>query len=1283
MLLNSSKIHTTVGATLGLSYVAVNHAELGRWIPAGVFVSGAGVGAVPPPPTFEEVTYEDGIVSVKLACTESVDFFSLTYSPTQTINIDNAITSGGGNFQIPVTVEVYLWGKTTRNGLSSGWVPYTGAVGGTGWETVCYDDIDSWTVYDSYPYLKEVWPTPISINGFVRRGTNTPPDIAMGPYSVYDLHQLGIFEDTSQKWFTEYGGRYTAYLRPFYALGWDTAYTGFIFKADVNALTTGLAGATFYLLRLKADNDPSDKVYVELCSVDTGVITVLSSYDLTSHLVAGDYQLFTFECIDNTFTVYLEGAAIWSTTDSSISSSSSRKYTGIWMRSEPGAASGYMPIYKEFKMESRLGSADPVSVDPGTPIDPITDEDGDPDVPIIVGPHLTFATHNANEDNVRLTLDDDRNPVVIVEDDEQTEIAALTLPVRGATFEDTKIVYYDETSNTLLTCAYGFGTLTDQQFLYYDSATGNILSAEVVSVWSRSGTDLYPTTDGDSVSLRDSAVAHGMTDIAETDAFLKLKILSATYGGVDIIGLSDGDATGLQVRGVIGTDDPTDSTPALMLVGSKMATASYDSYTKLLLHCEGADGSTTFTDSATGKTVTPNGDAHIEVDQYKFGSASAYFDGSGDYLAVDSADFDLSTGDFTIDFWLRYDGTANVYPCLFSNSAASWSANALSFAVDHVWSTGKVIFASYNFNLAAPMLVSTTTISTGVWYHVAVVRSGNTFKLYINGTAEDTETYAGAINFNYNGGMKIGWSWDGADGYYKGYLDEIRISKGIARWTADFDVPAAAYAGSSTTDAALADAETVLAVYNKSTKIFSILGDGTVELVMPLAGYVTTAGLTAGTIPKASDTHALADSLITESAAVVTVEGDLTLNADALGENRTLTIEGYDTGASAVRSHTISTNTSGSFVFTAANDEKHHFYSGSTSLLEVGLTTSAGADNCIHGYRKYNGARSVDHVFAGFTYTAGYNSGNLYHYAPTLKGTAVYQDSSGAAAIKMMGAIEGRCFVSNDMAGSSDGMMVYKSTLTTWYGVTIDVGYHYYAGFWNFATYGTVRNEYGFYCNTLVGTNKYSFYSLNGDVIFNDSGSAAIVRMEGDNDPNLFYLKGSTDFIGIGTNAPAAKLDVRGTVNVGVDDTGHDVTLYGATSGKYLLWDESENTLKINGQFEVNGTSQLNNVLTIGVDGTGYSAQFYGDTAGKYMLWYAPDDLLRVDGDFDLNGSATLGAASTDLLTCVGRLIVRTVNNAGMAATNGTVAEIVYNSNDSKFYGCTVTGTPATWSALN
>jgi hypothetical protein len=93
---------------------------------------------------------------------------------------------------------------------------------------------------------------------------------------------------------------------------------------------------------------------------------------------------------------------------------------------------------------------------------------------------------------------------------------------------------------------------------------------------------------------------------------------------------------------------------------------------------------------------------------------------------------------------------------------------------------------------------------------------------------------------------------------------------------------------------------------------------------------------------------------------------------------------------------------------------------------------------------------------------------------------------------------------------------------------------------------------------------------------------------------------------------------------------------------------------------------------------------------GAVTLGDASGDAITVTGNTTfantcaLNGATTVGDASTDTMTFTGRMIVRSVTDAGpMTATNGTVAEIVYNTSNSKFYGCTVTGTPATWSALN
>ena len=80
----------------------------------------------------------------------------------------------------------------------------------------------------------------------------------------------------------------------------------------------------------------------------------------------------------------------------------------------------------------------------------------------------------------------------------------------------------------------------------------------------------------------------------------------------------------------------------------------------------------------------------------------------------------------------------------------------------------------------------------------------------------------------------------------------------------------------------------------------------------------------------------------------------------------------------------------------------------------------------------------------------------------------------------------------------------------------------------------------------------------------------------------------------------------------------------------------------------------------------------------------SPGTELDVNGDLTVRANSILGNASTDTITCTGRLLIRSVTDAGpMTATAGTVSEIVYNTSDSKFYGCTATGSPATWSALN
>ena len=108
-----------------------------------------------------------------------------------------------------------------------------------------------------------------------------------------------------------------------------------------------------------------------------------------------------------------------------------------------------------------------------------------------------------------------------------------------------------------------------------------------------------------------------------------------------------------------------------------------DEYTKLLIHSNTTDGSTTFVDSSVGgstHTITANGDVHHETDQAKFGASSIQFDGTGDFFSIpSSSDFAFGTENFTIDFWV-YEN-AGVAVTLFDNRDNAATAEGFAIGI--------------------------------------------------------------------------------------------------------------------------------------------------------------------------------------------------------------------------------------------------------------------------------------------------------------------------------------------------------------------------------------------------------------------------------------------------------------------------------------------------------------------------------------------------------------------------------------------------------------------------
>jgi hypothetical protein len=206
----------------------------------------------------------------------------------------------------------------------------------------------------------------------------------------------------------------------------------------------------------------------------------------------------------------------------------------------------------------------------------------------------------------------------------------------------------------------------------------------------------------------------------------------------------------------------------------------------LLLHGDGTNGSTTITDSSlTPKTVTAVGNAQISTAQSKFGGASIAFDGTGDYLeAPHSNDYNFGSGDFTIEFWLWTGQTSAGTPV---GHRSGGGANNTNWLLQTNLVANKIsLFLSDGTNYQVNGLVSTSSINNSQWRHIAASRSGSTIRLFIDGVVENTATWAGSIS-STSRVLQVGY--DAAVSFLNGYIDDLRITKGVARYTSNFTPP--------------------------------------------------------------------------------------------------------------------------------------------------------------------------------------------------------------------------------------------------------------------------------------------------------------------------------------------------------------------------------------------------------------------------------------------------------------------------------------------------------------
>ncbi|RWN51376.1 MAG: LamG domain-containing protein [Mesorhizobium sp.] len=224
------------------------------------------------------------------------------------------------------------------------------------------------------------------------------------------------------------------------------------------------------------------------------------------------------------------------------------------------------------------------------------------------------------------------------------------------------------------------------------------------------------------------------------------------------------------------------------------------SFANVVLLCgfNGTDGATTAPDeSSSAKTLTFVGNAQIDTAQSKFGGASLLLDGAGDRVTIpDSPDWDLSDANsdqYTIEGWVRFNssvttGTETIVSHFATSGNLSWEFQRLGAQIS-------LITDSSGSGAQTTITTTSAGLVLSTWHHLAVDKDATgKVRIYVGGVMKGSATPANSNMFNATTVLAIG-STGGGIRPLNGWIDELRITKGVARYASDggFTAPTAAY----------------------------------------------------------------------------------------------------------------------------------------------------------------------------------------------------------------------------------------------------------------------------------------------------------------------------------------------------------------------------------------------------------------------------------------------------------------------------------------------------------
>lgn len=289
---------------------------------------------------------------------------------------------------------------------------------------------------------------------------------------------------------------------------------------------------------------------------------------------------------------------------------------------------------------------------------------------------------------------------------------------------------------------------------------------------SRKGTNIYLFVNG-----QQAATVVSSTLFVTTGGTPTVNIGRADYGATtrDFVGNIDGLRVTKGIARYTSPFLPSQDSFALPLVDP------YWSYTSLAMRMNGADNGTTFTDEK-GKAVTRVGNVVTKTSVKKFGTASGFLEGTGAYISLaNSEDYKFGTGDFTFEAWL--------YPTQFTGAYARRIA---AFGRNNVASNMSLVITNTGIPRidigSSSILSSSSALSLNAWSHLVVEKISGVLKIFINGVQTGTVSNATSLTFTQT--LLIGYDDTvGSGSEFMGYVDDLRITKGIARYSSNFVAP--------------------------------------------------------------------------------------------------------------------------------------------------------------------------------------------------------------------------------------------------------------------------------------------------------------------------------------------------------------------------------------------------------------------------------------------------------------------------------------------------------------